>query len=310
MKATKLTLILILLFTAGNLSEASAQSWLNRLGKKTEDAAKRSVERKVEEKVEKAVDKTVDNAFDKAEDKAKQKKGNANTKLVEPPASNTPALDPRDWDDGAPYHALKKGTQAVYTLYDGKGKVQGYNRQEIISITRTKGNVNAVVSGSQTNKKGKVESSATVALRYMNGNFHVDLLSIMMPKDMQGIDVDAKVSGRDMLIPGKLKPGQILPDATATFKMKVKSSEGAFDMPPLTFRVFNRRAIQAESVETPMGKFVCFKIIQTIEADYPIIGTQRGTTITWIGKGLGVIKTEHYNAKGKLASRMLLTELK
>jgi hypothetical protein len=304
MKTTKITLLLILLFSAGNIADASAQSWLEQLGKRAEQSAKRKVERKVEEKV----DKAVDNAFDKAEEKAQQKKSPGTSSLVEPPETGTPQ-DPSDWDDGEPYHALKKGARIVYTFYDGKGRVQGYNRQEIIEMTRTGNNVNAVVSGTRTNSKGKVENSATVALRYHGGSFHVDLLSIMLPQEMQGIDVDAKASGQDMIIPGKLTPGQILPDAQATFKMKVKSSEAAFDMPPLTFLIFNRRAVQAESVETPIGEFICFKIIQTVEADYPLIGKQASTSITWIGKGLGVIKTESYDNKGKLQSRMLLTGL-
>ncbi len=310
MKTTKLTFILILLFAVGNIADAGAQNWMKQLGKRAEDAAKRSVERKVERKVGEEVDKAMDKTFDKAEEKTRQKKPKSGAALVAPPESGTPAQDPRSWNTGEPYHALKKGAKIVYTLYDGKGKVQGYNRQEIVEITRTKNSVNAVVSGTHTNSKGKSEGSATVSLRYNNGNFHVDLLSIMLPKDMQGIDVDTKASGRDMLIPGKLTPGQSLPDATSTFKMKVKSSDAAFDMPPLTFRIFNRKAIQAESVETPMGKFICFKIVQTVEADYPIIGTQRGTNIVWIGKGIGTVKSEHYDAKGKLTNRMLLTELK
>lgn len=308
-KTMKTTLILVLLFAAGNIADAGAQSWLERLGKRAEEAAKRKVERKIEEKV----DDAVDNAFDKAEEYAKQKnpqKSDPYASIVEPPDTGTPVDDTSDWDDNEPYYALKKGAVITYTTYDGKSRVQGYNRQEIIEMTRAKNSVNAVVSGTQTNSKGKAESSATVAMSYRNGNFHVDLLNIMLPKEMQGIEADVKASGHDMLIPGKLTPGQALPDAHATFKMKVKSSEAAFDMPPLTFRVFNRRAVRAESVDTPMGKFICFKIIQTVEADYPLIGTQRGTSIVWIGKGTGVVKTEYYDVKGKLQSRMLLTELK
>ncbi|MBR8706585.1 hypothetical protein [Bacteroides pyogenes] len=304
MKTTKITLILILLFTVGNITDVSAQTWLERLGQRAERSAKQKVERKV--------DKAVDNAFDKSAEKAKQKKEkNVDNRVMKLPADNgAPARDPRDWDDGEPYHALKKGTRIVYTFYDGKGRVQGYNRQEIIEMKRTKNSVYAVVSGRQTDSKGKFENSATVAMNYRNGNFYVDLLSIMLPKDMKGIDADVKGSGRDMLIPGKLTPGQELPEAHATFKMKVKSGEGTFDMPPVTFRVFNRRAIQAESVETPMGNFICFKIIQTGEVHYPLIGKQLFTSITWIGKGLGSIKTETYDNKGKLQSRMLLTELR
>lgn len=309
MKTAKLTLIFILLFAAGSITDAAAQSWLERLGKRAEESAKRKVERKMEEKV----DKAVDNAFDKAEESAQkkpQKNSGSNASIVEPPDNGAPAEDTRDWDDGKPYYALKKGAKIVYTFYDGKGKVTGYNNQEILEITHGKNSVNAVVSGTQTDRKGKVLSGGAVSLRYNNGNFYVDLLGIILPKDMQGIDADVKASGQDMIIPGKLTPGQALPDAQATFKMKVKSGEAAFDMPPLTFRVFNRRAVQAESVETPMGKFICFKIIQTVEADYPIIGKQLSTSITWIGKGLGAIKTETYDKKGKLQNRMLLTELK
>ena len=50
------------------------------------------------------------------------------------------------------------------------------------------------------------------------------------------------------------------------------------------------------------------KIMQTVEADHPLIGKKASTSITWIGKGLGVIKTESYNNKGKLWSRKLFTE--
>lgn len=259
MKTVKHMLLFILLFTAGNITDAADQNRLEQ--------------------------------------------------LVVTPVTSTPAQATSDWDDGEPFDALKKGTQIVYTYYDGKGNVTGYSNQEILEITHEKNCVNAVVSGTQTDKKGKVQSSGTVSLRYENGNFHVDLLSIMVPQKMQGVDTEVKTSGRDMIIPSKLAPGQTLPDAQATFKMKVNAGGAAFSVPSLTFRIFNRRAIQAESVETPMGKFICFKVTQTVEADYPLIGKQLFTSITWIGKGMGVIRTETYDKKGKLQSRMLLTKL-
>ena len=305
MKTTKLTFILILLFAAGNISDADAQSWLERLGKRAEESAKRKVERKVEEKV----DDAVDNAFDKAAEQARQKKGGKSTSIVEPPDIGTPAENTSDWDNNEPYYALKKGTRIEYTVYDGKGKVQGFNRQEVMDITRTKNSVNAVVKGVQTNAKGKVESSGTVSLRYSNGNIYANLLDMAALKGLENMEIDANMSGSDMMIPSKLKPGQILPNTQVALKMKMKSGKDEVNMPPVEFRIINRRAVRAESVDTPMGKFVCFKIKQTMEADYPIIGTQYFTDITWIGKGFGVVKSESYDSKGKLKSRMLLTKL-
>lgn len=307
MKTKKIIFILTLLFVAGSITQVQAQDWLERLGKRAEETAKRKIERKVDEKV----DKTVDNAFEKAENNVPQgeKKGKAKKTIIEPPETGTPAENTSDWDNNEPYYGLKKGTRIEYTIYDGKGKVQGLNTQEVMDITRTKNSVNATVTGVQTNAKGKVESSGTVSLKYSNGYIYANLLDMAALQGLENMEIDANMSGSDMMIPSKLKPGQILPDARLTFKMKMKSGKDEVDMPPVEFRIINRRAVRAESVDTPMGKFVCFKITQTMEADYPIIGTQYFTDITWIGKGFGVVKSESYDSKGKLKGRMLLTKL-
>ncbi len=280
---------------------------MKRLGEKAEEAAKRKVEKKVEEKVDEAVER----AFDKTEEsiRKERKESGSRTPVVEPPDTGEPAENSSDWDNNEPYYALKQGTRIEYTVYNGSGKVQGYNKQEVLKITRSGNSVEAVVSGMQTDSKGKVQNTATVSLRYKNGNFHVNLLEMMPLQGLENAEIDANMSGNDMIIPSKLSPGQILPDAEATFKMRISDGSDAADLPPLVFHIYNRRAVRAESVETPMGKFVCFKIIQTVEADYPLIGTQQATGITWIGKGIGVVKSETYDAKGKLTNRMLLTGL-
>ena len=280
---------------------------MKRLGEKAEEAAKRKVEKKVEEKVDEAVER----AFDKTEEsiRKERKESGSRTPVVEPPDPGEPAENSSDWDNNEPYYALKQGTRIEYTVYNGSGKVQGYNKQEVLKITRSGNSVEAVVSGMQTDSKGKVQNTATVSLRYKNGNFHVNLLEMMPLQGLENAEIDANMSGNDMIIPSKLSPGQILPDAEATFKMRISDGSDAADLPPLVFHIYNRRAVRAESVETPMGKFVCFKIIQTVEADYPLIGTQQATGITWIGKGIGVVKSETYDAKGKLTNRMLLTGL-
>jgi len=307
MKTTGLTFILALLFAVGNISDAGAQSWLQRLGEKAEETAKRKVEQKVEQKV----DKAVEHAFDKTEESArkKRKESDSHTSVVEPPDTGVPAENTSDWDNNEPYYALKKGARIEYTVYNGNGKVQGYNKQEVVNITRSGNSVEAVISGMQTDDKGKLQNSATVSLRYNNGNFYVNLLEMMPLQGLENAEIDANISGNDMIIPARLTPGQILPDAEATFKMRISDGSDAADLPPLLFHIYNRRAVRAENVETPVGKFVCFKIIQTIEADYPLIGTQQATSITWIGKGMGVVKSESYDAKGKLTNRMLLTGL-
>lgn len=287
------------------------------MGKRAENAAKRKVERKVEEKVDKAVDK----AFDKTEENiSKQRKTrktvNENMEVIEEeisdddfPEQTTLMQGSGDWDTGEPYHALKKGAKIQYTVYNGKGKVEGYQNQTVLEFTRKGRNVNAVIAGTFTDRKGKVQNGATVSLRFSNGNFYVDLLNILPPKGLENMDLETKVSGNEMMIPEKLKPGQNLPDAQATFRMKMKSDGNSMDLAPITYRVYNRKAVGAESVETPMGKFICFKIVQSVEVDLPLIGKQVFHGATWIGKGMGSVKSEGYDKNGKLANRILLTGL-
>lgn len=222
----------------------------------------------------------------------------------------TQSISNSSWNTGEPYHALKKGTKIQYTVYNGKGKVQGYHNQEVLEISRKGKNVNAVVASTQTDRKGKVQTGATVSLQYKNGNFYVDLLSILLPQGMPNMEIETAITGNDMIIPEKISPGQKLPDAQATFNMKMKGGGESIKMPPVVYRVFNREAVGEESVETPMGKYVCFKITQSVEVELPLIGKQVSSGIVWVGKGIGTVKTEGYDKKGKLQNRMLLTELK
>ncbi len=218
------------------------------------------------------------------------------------------AADLQKWNAGKPFTGLKKGSRLVYTQYDGKGKVQGYNRQTIDEITHGANRVEATVTTEFTDRKGKTLNSGTAVLSFRNGNFQVDLIDLIADQRLQNFDIEADVSGREMLIPERLAPGQILPEASATFDMKMKTGQSAITLPSLTFRVFDRRFENAETVETPAGKYLCAKIVQTVEAEYPLIGKQAFTSTSWTSKEIGTIKSEGYNSKGNLVSTVLLTE--
>lgn len=91
-----------------------------------------------------------------------RKESGSRAPVVEPPDTGEPAENSSDWDNNEPYYALKKFIE--YTVYNGNGKIQGYNKQEVIEITRSGNSVEAVVSGMQTDSKGKVQNTATVSI--------------------------------------------------------------------------------------------------------------------------------------------------
>ncbi|MEA4916032.1 OmpA family protein [Proteiniphilum sp.] len=73
----KLLLFISLILLA--VTQANAQSWLDKVGKKVENSAKRTIERKAEQKTEQAVGKAVDKATDKDTYKGSEKDKNTET---------------------------------------------------------------------------------------------------------------------------------------------------------------------------------------------------------------------------------------
>ena len=76
----KIILVVVLLVTVGGTTEVSAQSWLKKLGKKVENAAKNAVERNAERKTEEAVNKLFEGKLgnDDKEKKENQTTNNEN----------------------------------------------------------------------------------------------------------------------------------------------------------------------------------------------------------------------------------------
>ncbi len=73
----RLVMMVLVLVAVGGTTEVSAQSWLKKLGKKVENAAKNAVERNAERKTEDAVDKVFNGEIGKGK-KDKNNNGNNN----------------------------------------------------------------------------------------------------------------------------------------------------------------------------------------------------------------------------------------
>ncbi len=80
----RLVMMVLVLVAVGGTTDANAQNWLNKLGKKVENAAKNAVERNAERKTEEAVDKVFNGEIGKGKkDKDKQNNnGNNNADVV------------------------------------------------------------------------------------------------------------------------------------------------------------------------------------------------------------------------------------
>ncbi len=114
---------------------------------------------------------------------------------------------------------------------------------------------------------------------------------------MDGLD-GVQASGTAMKIPNNLSVGQTLPDASAKVKIGFINC---------TAVMTEGKVVAEESISTEAGTFRCYKVSQKTSASVMGIKTE-GTTITWYAKGVGAVKTETIDNKGKLIQTQELTK--
>jgi hypothetical protein len=107
-----------------------------------------------------------------------------------------------------------------------------------------------------------------------------------------------------MVYPAGLSAGQTLPDANIT----VSASTGGVSILNLTVIITNRKVVGTESVTVPAGTFECFKI--TYDVETKMMFKVNATVTEYVNMGVGNVKTETFDKKGKPAGTTQLVELK
>ena len=208
------------------------------------------------------------------------------------------------------YFPTKVGTIVTTTYYDKKGKETSKVHQKVLEAKK-QGNVQEVRVQNRLEAKDQedIPDSLLVqefTLRCENGKFNVNWDSYIdknMLNAYQGMDVE--INTDEMFIPSDLKAGQTFPDATATITVR----NSGIKLVSITIKVTERKVEGFEKITTPAGTFDCAKISSVTESKI-MFKTIKVKTTEWIAEGVGIVKTENYDKKGKLESYSLITEIK
>ncbi len=287
-----------------NLSFADAQSVLDRLGKRVEKRVKDRVEKKVNEQV----DKTVDNALDKTEEtitgsKKKQKTISLDELGDETTSFSTNAQTTQVASGkGELFFPSQEGAVLELSIYNAKDKLTGKTKQVVRKVEKTNKGTTLYCQSEHSDSKGKVLNAGELVMRFEKNVFYADLRNLLDPQGLKVLGMDGvKITSSDLAFPGKLKVGQRLPNANLTITMQ--GSE--IPMPPTTITVSNRKVLAIEKVDCPAGTFECYKI--SSETNIQSIIDKTMHNIEWMAPGVGTVRTESYNSKGKLLGKSILT---
>lgn len=222
-------------------------------------------------------------------------------------AQTTPA------DMARPF-GLEPGTETVYQLQDAKGKALGTIRNRVVKLD------------SEQNKKQTITTTTALLKsgRYDDKNRLLNLqdLTFRCRQDTSFTDGTSELeaarlkSFRDRIFtyapvplawPNQPTVGSELPSGGIT----VQVSSSAVDIAKVYSTVQKRKIVSGpESVTTPAGTFQCYKVESEHEnataprADVVMRTMQR--VVDYYAPNVGIVKTEVYDKKGKLAEVRLL----
>jgi hypothetical protein len=211
------------------------------------------------------------------------------------------------------FYNFKEGAEYEMTHFDKKGKKTGRSLTRIISLEQKDGELIATVEGIAFDKKDKEINRMQYEYHCENGTLKLDL-STFIPREQfeKNPDIKFEMSGDFLEIPAELEAGQKLPDGSITGKM-IMSESGPMASMDMTVTVKNRRVETKEDITTTLGTFPCYKLTYDLNTTTKMMGMNvnyEGAGIDYLTEGIGVIRTEAYNKKGKMAGYSILTNYK
>ncbi|GIV31878.1 MAG: hypothetical protein KatS3mg030_180 [Saprospiraceae bacterium] len=203
------------------------------------------------------------------------------------------------------YLPFQEGKTFELSNYDKKGKLTSTVRHTVAEVDKSSEAWTAKVRMEIMDKKGKETSSGTYTISCSDGVITMDVSYLLDPATMEAMgNFEVEMSGKALEFPSQLSAGQTLPDAD----MEIKGKSGGVTLMNMRMDVTDRKVDGFETVTTPAGTFECVKITQTNEMKMLVKNTY--TSVTWMAKGVGTVKSESYDRRGNLVSSTLLTDIR
>lgn len=188
-----------------------------------------------------------------------------------------------------PFCCVKQGAELTYQTTDAKGNETSTSVTKITDVSGFDGNytltqtITVFVNGTQMFQPMSVTTTIT------DGNASMALGGGM------AVDITSDVP----FIPSNLSVGQEL--STGTMIINMNGIE-------TTQEISSHKVVGQEEINTPAGTFDCFVVEQEYVAKVAFMKV-KGSQKIWYARGVGNVKTETYDKKGKISSRQILVSI-
>lgn len=203
------------------------------------------------------------------------------------------------------YFAYQAGTKMELTHYDKKDKVSSVLKYQVEKNVPTANGTDIFFFNQTYDSKGKLVVKGDFEMQCKNGQIYADVHNIA--SDMTpAADAEVSITGDKLTYPHNLTVGQKLDDVNCEVKQTMSGS--GMTLFTIDMSLTNRKVEGFETVTTPAGTFECVKISYDYNTKMSFMKKQ-GHTVEYLAKGIGLVKVESFDKKGKKESSQLLTKL-
>ena len=197
-----------------------------------------------------------------------------------------------------PFFLHKEGVKLIYADKDKKGKINSYSETTATKVTGDVDNCTVTYSMMVMDKKKTpiLKQPMTQTFEVKNGTVTYDPKSLV-GQVMEGMQVT--VTGTLFQLPSNVKVGDTFGDYTITMNLAgIKTNTEVTDV----------EAVAEETLDVNGTSIDCVVIENTTVSK--VIGIkQTAVQKIWYGHGIGPVKTNMYNKKGKLLTSQELISI-
>ena len=209
------------------------------------------------------------------------------------------------------YFPTQKGAKWEVQTYNRKDKSSGSIRYEVLDVKQVGSNFEIMLRVEVLSEKGKTVGEATDAKFICTPNeLLVDFrLQNSANSALQNTNVEMRFEENKGFVPlpHRLQVGQDLPDGDINAEILMNGQKTG----SMSNQMRTRKVLAEEEVNCPAGSFKCFKIEESFSSETRMMGVPvrfKGKNITWLAQGIGAVKSESYDEKGKKVGSTLLSK--
>ncbi|MDR2579226.1 MAG: hypothetical protein LBC70_10545 [Chitinispirillales bacterium] len=206
------------------------------------------------------------------------------------------------------FFVMEEGKSMTTALLNrGRGKPIGYVHWTVKSVEGSGDNRAITYVGQELDKKRRpVGDAIEHTVNIVDGDVEVCWLTLGFGESFNDLAFAVAVDG-NIRIPSELTPGSAIEDSHVYINVATGTDDMGMDF-RARISLTDQKCVGIERVRVPAGTFEAYKVTAVITASVTANLTQTRNITAWYARGVGPVKIDTYDERGRLLLSRVLYE--